>query len=165
MVAKDSSTSKNKLMKISEFAKENELSARALRLYEAQGLITPVAKNEAGFRFYASEQQIRLKYIQKMKDLGCSLSEIQSLIHDWSQQDTAAQGMQALELLYREKLQEVRAVIERLQLIEQDLAESLDFIAGCYQCEVNTTPQHGCSQCARPQSSNLTLIRGITEGS
>lgn len=165
MVAKDSSTSKNKLMKISEFAKENELSARALRLYEAQGLITPIAKSEAGFRFYASEQQIRLKYIQKMKDLGCSLSEIQSLIHDWSQQDTASQGMQALELLYREKLQEVQTVIQKLQLIEQDLAESLNFIEGCHQCEADSTPQNACSQCARPQSSNLTLIRGITQSS
>ena len=155
----------DKLMKISEFAKVNELSARTLRLYEEQGLLQPVSKSDSGFRFYTSEQQIRIRFIQKMKDLGCSLQEIQSLMQHWGEQSTATQGMQTLEKLYIEKLQKVRMLIENLQGIESELAHSLEFIQGCHTCEVADTPQSACSQCDRPQSSDLTLIRGVTKGS
>ena len=160
----DALTKNHKLMKISEFAKANELSARALRLYEEQGLIKPAVKNQAGFRFYTHEQQVRLQYIQKMKDLGCSLAEIQSLIQNWGQQTTAAQGMQALETLYNQKLQEVRTVIQRLKEIEADLAESLSFIQECHHCSTTDAPQTACHICERTTTSNLTLIRGVMEG-
>ena len=152
-----------RLMKISEFAKENELSPRALRLYEERGLISPKLRSDSGFRLYTDEQGVRLKYIQKMKDIGCSLSEIQSLIHEWSAQSTAAEGMKTLEQLYRDKLRMVRDAIEKLKSVETELQESVDFIEGCATCDSDADPVTGCRRCDRPLEPNLTLIRGLTK--
>ena len=65
---KHADTHRSQLLKISEFARETDLSPRTLRLYEEQGLLTPKARSVGGFRFYSLEQRKRLHYIQKLKD-------------------------------------------------------------------------------------------------
>ena len=95
----------NQLIKISEFAEQNQLSPRALRLYEEQGLLEPAQRTKGGFRLYTTEQIDRLKYIQKFQDLGCSLAEIRDMIQEWQDSPTAGQGMKALELAYAKRNQ------------------------------------------------------------
>jgi len=50
------------------------VSVRALRHYEAVGVLTPAATDPAtGYRFYRAEQLARLHRIQALQDLGLSL--------------------------------------------------------------------------------------------
>ena len=150
----------HQLIKISEFAEQNQLSPRALRLYEEQGLLEPAQRTKGGFRLYTTEQIDRLKYIQKFQDLGCSLAEIRDMIQEWQDSPTAGQGMKALELAYAKRLSQVREVLTRLKNIEDDLVHSLTFLKGCQVCDVNQSAQDGCPQCDRVNEGG-DLIVGI----
>jgi DNA-binding transcriptional MerR regulator len=150
------------LIKISEFAEQNQLSPRALRLYEEQGLIKPAQRTKGGFRLYTNEQKERLKYIQKLQDLGCSLAEIREMIQEWQTSPVAGQGMKALELAYTKHLNRVRDVLSRLKSIEKDLVHSLAFLKGCQVCDLNQSAQDSCPQCDRVNEGG-DLIVGIVK--
>ena len=151
------------MKKIGEFAQQTNRSPRALRLYEERGLLIPSQRSVGGFRLYGEEQVLQVEYIDKLQELGCSLSDIQILIESWRSQSTAHEGMQALEVAYRQKYFEVCAAIEKLAQVKHELLESLNFLAGCHTCTTTTSPQDTCHQCARPERQNLTLIKGISD--
>ena len=64
---------------IGELAEAFGVTTRAIRFYEAKGLITPPRKGKA--RSYSRRERARLKLIQQGKNLGFSLEEIR----DWLQ--------------------------------------------------------------------------------
>ena len=151
------------MKKIGEFALQTNRSPRALRLYEERGLLTPRQRSAGGFRLYGEEQALQVDYIDKLQDLGCSLSDIQALIESWRAQSTAHEGMHTLEAVYRQKHREICAAIEKLKLVERELSESLQFLEGCHKCTTEVSPQDACHQCARPKQHSLTLIKGISD--
>ena len=63
---------------ISQVCQEVGLTPRALRFYEAQGLIAP--KRDALRRFYDTKDVERIRVIMKLKPLGLSLREIRELL-------------------------------------------------------------------------------------
>ena len=63
---------------ISELAREFEITPRAIRFYEDQGLISP--RREGQRRVYTPRDKTRLKLTLRGKRLGLSLSEIKELI-------------------------------------------------------------------------------------
>lgn len=62
---------------IGELAEAFGVTTRAIRFYEAKGLISPPRKGKA--RCYSRRERARLKLIQQGKNLGFSLEEIR----DW----------------------------------------------------------------------------------
>lgn len=68
-------------MRISEFAKENQVTTKLLRYYDNIGLLKPVMINEDnGYREYDKSQSILLGWILIFREIGFSLSEIKELI-------------------------------------------------------------------------------------
>ena len=63
---------------ISELAREFDVTPRAIRFYEDQGLLSP--KRDGQRRIYAPRDRTRLKLTLRGKRLGLSLSEIRELI-------------------------------------------------------------------------------------
>ena len=63
---------------ISELAREFDITPRAIRFYEDQGLISP--RREGQRRVYAPRDKTRLKLTLRGKRLGLTLSEIKELI-------------------------------------------------------------------------------------
>lgn len=63
---------------ISELAREFDVTPRAIRFYEDQGLISP--RRDGQRRIYTSRDRTRLKLTLRGKRLGLSLSEIRELI-------------------------------------------------------------------------------------
>jgi len=63
---------------ISDLAREFDVTPRAIRFYEDQGLISP--RREGQRRVYTPRDKIRLKLTLRGKRLGLSLSEIKELI-------------------------------------------------------------------------------------
>ena len=161
-MSSSSDLTSNNLIKISEFAEKNQLSPRALRLYEEHGLLEPAKRTKGGFRLYEDAQKDRLKYIQMLQDLGCSLAEIKELIQEWQNPTVAGQGMKALELAYTKHLSRVREVMSRLKTIEEDLVHSLDFLKGCQVCVSDQPTQQSCPQCDRAHEGG-DLIVGIIQ--
>ncbi|HEX7054627.1 MAG TPA: MerR family DNA-binding transcriptional regulator [Burkholderiales bacterium] len=63
---------------ISELAREFDVTPRAIRFYEDQGLLAP--RREGQRRIYTPRDRTRLKLTLRGKRLGLTLSEIRELI-------------------------------------------------------------------------------------
>lgn len=63
---------------IGELAREFDVTPRAIRFYEAEGLLAP--RRDGQRRIYTARDRTRLKLTLRGKRLGLTLSEIRSLI-------------------------------------------------------------------------------------
>ena len=101
---------------ITELAREFDVTARAIRFYEDQGLLSPSREGAGGRnRVYTPRDRTRLKLTLRGKRLGLALSEIKSLVDMYeSPKDTSAQMNRFLGVLahQRETLEQQRADIE-----------------------------------------------------
>jgi DNA-binding transcriptional MerR regulator len=98
---------------ISELAREFDVTPRAIRFYEDQGLISP--RRDGQRRIYATRDRTRLKLTLRGKRLGLSLSEIRELIDMYEPgQDERPQLERFLAVLesHRASLLQQRADIE-----------------------------------------------------
>jgi DNA-binding transcriptional MerR regulator len=101
---------------ITELAREFDITPRAIRFYEDQGLLSPKREGAGGrTRVYSARERTRLKLTLRGKRLGLSLSEIKSLVDMYeSPKDTAAQlkRFQAILAQHRETLERQREDLE-----------------------------------------------------
>jgi DNA-binding transcriptional MerR regulator len=105
---------------IGELAAEFDVTPRAIRFYEAEGLLAP--RREGQRRIYTPRERTRLKLTLRGKRLGLSLSEIRSLIDMYEPgQDERPQLERFLAVLEAHK-----AALERQR---EDIAAQLEEIA------------------------------------
>ena len=100
---------------ITELAREFDITPRAIRFYEDQGLIAPQRRSTGGARVYAARDRTRLKLTLRGKRLGLTLSEIRELIDMVdSSRDESAQLAKFLQVLktHRAQLNQQREDIE-----------------------------------------------------
>jgi DNA-binding transcriptional MerR regulator len=101
---------------ITELAREFDITPRAIRFYEDQGLLSPSREGAGGrTRVYSARERTRLKLTLRGKRLGLTLSEIKSLVDMYeSPKDSSAQLNRFLEVLarHREALEQQREDIE-----------------------------------------------------
>ncbi len=73
---------------IGQMAGLNRVSTQTLRLYDRDGLLTPMITDpDTGYRYYHISQSARLDMIQYMKDCGMTLRQIRDTLDS---EDTAA---------------------------------------------------------------------------
>ena len=98
---------------ISELAQEFDVTPRAIRFYEDQGLLAP--RREGQRRIYTPRDRTRLKLTLRGKRLGLTLAEIRELIDMYEPgRDDRAQLERFREVLesHRKSLLQQRADIE-----------------------------------------------------
>ena len=120
---------------IAELAREFDITARAIRFYEDQGLLSPMREGVGGRnRVYTPRDRTRLKLTLRGKRLGLTLSEIKSIVDMYeSPKDTVAQIDRFLGVLahQRETLEQQRADIEMaLEEIDAHEEECRRLLAG-----------------------------------
>lgn len=106
---------------ITELAREFEITPRAIRFYEDQGLLAPKRAGTGGRqRVYSQRDRTRLKLTLRGKRLGLSLAEIRELVDMYeSPRDNSAQLARFLAVLGQH-----RATLERqLADLQETLAE------------------------------------------
>ncbi len=101
---------------ITELSREFDITPRAIRFYEDQGLISPKREGAGGrTRVYNARERTRLKLTLRGKRLGLTLSEIKDLVDMYeSPKDTAAQLQRFMAVLarHRETLERQREDID-----------------------------------------------------
>lgn len=101
----------DKALSIGELAERSGISVRALRLYEAEGLIKPL-RTQAGRRAYQTRDVARLQQILLLKKAGCTLGQIGQLLD--------RQPFEPARL--------IDAQIEALEQTERNLTQSLGLL-------------------------------------
>lgn len=108
-----------KKMTIGQMAKLNHISEQALRLYDREGLLSPLYRDEKnGYRYYDIRQSAQLDTIQYMKALGMPLKEIRTHMKKWD--------MGRVKQLLRENRDAIDEKIRELNLQKRAIERTLD---------------------------------------
>ncbi|WP_282567529.1 MerR family transcriptional regulator [Vibrio sinaloensis] len=116
--------------KISDLAKEFDITTRSIRFYEDEGLIQPERKGS--MRIYNRRDKTRLKLILRGKRLGFSLAEIRELfeLYDTHQGDTQLKEMLKIidekEALLMRQLEDIRSMLEDLNVARERCEQALE---------------------------------------
>ncbi|MBL8299031.1 MAG: MerR family DNA-binding transcriptional regulator [Rhodanobacteraceae bacterium] len=138
---------KSHYLRIGDVARRSGLSAKALRLYEARGLLRPATHSAAGYRLYDAEALIRLNQIVLLKRAGFGLVEIGRLLARNPQ--ASAQLLRTRIATLERECAEREQVLRTLRRLEQQqvspsvfhLDELVEAIAMSNQLDVDWTEQ------------------------
>lgn len=115
---------------ISELAKEFDVTPRAIRFYEEQGLLHPVRQGQQ--RIYYSKDRIRLTLILRGKRLGFSLAEIKNVFslydtdpNSGAQLETMLTITKQKRIILEQQLSDIQTVLRELNEVETRCHEEL----------------------------------------
>ena len=111
-------TEQERLYGISELASELGITARAIRFYEAKGLLTPPRVN--GGRVYTRRERARLKLILRAKSIGFSLAEVRQFLDLYGSQ---GEGRPQQVIFVAERS---NTLIKELEQKQADVAATLE---------------------------------------
>lgn len=114
-------------LRIGQVAELAGLGVETVRFYERQGLIEEPPRTASGYRQYPQESVARLRFIQRAKVLGFSLSEIQELI---SLRLDSPVGSAEVRSRARAKIEEIDEKIRDLKRMNGALTELVDACDG-----------------------------------
>ena len=152
------------LLKVGELAKRTGKTVRAVHLYEELGLLTPAVRSKGGFRLYSGKAARRIEWIQKLQDLGFSLTEIKAFLRDWEEGETAPKAMARMREIFTDKLRETEQTIARLSQLVKDINDTLAYMESCRSCEP-THVQGECGTCGIHGHGGTApaLLQGISK--
>lgn len=152
-------------LKVGDLARRTGKTVRAIHLYEELGLLAPI-RSKGGYRLYHARALDRVEWIQKLQDMGLSLTEIKAFLRVWEQSSTAPGAMQTVRDIFAEKLLEANETLCRLTKLARELEESLAYLDSCKSCEpVHTQQQCGCCDLHGHEGPAPLLVDGITRQS
>lgn len=106
------SKAKSTIYTISDLAQRFDITTRAIRFYESEGLLSP--EREGQKRLYSQKDYITLKLILRGKRLGWSLAESRELIQMY---DSSSNNQEQ----YKKVLEKVQDSRERLEQQKNDI--------------------------------------------
>ncbi|PKP68041.1 MAG: MerR family transcriptional regulator [Alphaproteobacteria bacterium HGW-Alphaproteobacteria-5] len=119
-------------IKRGELAKRSGCNIETIRYYEKIGLLTEPDRTASGHRLYAPDDQARLGFIMRGRDLGFDIEDIRGLL---GLVDGGHQTCAEIKERTERHLADVRAKIADLGRIERVLA------ATAAQCSGDEVPQ------------------------
>ncbi len=122
-------------MQTKDLARATGVDAHTIRYYEAQGLLSPPARQANGYRHYSANHLERLAFIRHCRALDMPLADVRTLLGYLDDPDTHCASTSAL---IDEQLGRVRARLHSMQALEQQLVQ---LRARC------NGPQDGGSHC------------------
>jgi DNA-binding transcriptional MerR regulator len=139
-------------LRIGELANRSGRTVRTLHFYEELGLLEPSSRTKGGFRLYDKYALIRIHWISRLQELGFSLPDIKVFLEGMHARNPDAPAlMTELHAFYRNKLEETRAQLQRLQMLQKELETSLSYLESCRSCAPHTG-KHVCRAC--PEESH-----------
>lgn len=108
---------------ISELASELDVTTRAIRFYEEQGLLAPTRRGLE--RIYSPRDRVALKLILRGKRIGFSLAECKTLIELYDPRAGNRKQLQSLlDMIAERRLQLAQQLLDIRQIqLELDTAE------------------------------------------
>ena len=109
------------MLTIGQVARTVGVAATTLRYYEREGLLTPTARNAAGYRFYDSQAVERLEFIRSAQAVGFTLDDIRALL-----QLNGDSPCKQVQSLIERRLAEVDEKLADLTRVRSTLAGALE---------------------------------------
>ncbi len=147
-------------MNIGQAAAASGVSAKMIRYYESIGLISAVARTEAGYRVYSDADVHTLKFIRRARDLGFSVEQITTLLTLWQDRSRASAEVKRIALQHVEELERKMSEIGEMAGTLRHLAQN------CHgdhrpDCPIITELSQGKNAEPRPATKQRKPIRGF----
>jgi len=110
-----------------ELAKRSGCNLETIRFYEKIGLLHPPARSPGGHRRYSMDDQRRLRFIRRGRELGLSIDEIRSLL---SLSDSKTYTCGEIHDLTLEHISTIRKKIADLARLEHTLVNISEQCSG-----------------------------------
>ena len=111
-------------MNIGQAAAASGVSAKMIRYYESIGLISAVARTEAGYRVYSDADVHTLRFIRRARDLGFSVEQITTLLALWQDRSRASAEVKRIALQHVEELDRKMSEIAEMANTLRHLAKN-----------------------------------------
>ncbi len=112
---------------IGEVARQAGVGVETIRFYEREGLVPKPPRTPSGYRQYPEDTISRLRFIQRAKELGFSLREIQELISLRLDDHACAADVRSHA---EAKIRDIDEKIRDLQRMRSSLRELTETCAG-----------------------------------
>ncbi len=120
---------------ITDLAQEFDVTTRAIRFYEDQGLLQPERQGQT--RVYSQRERTRLKLVLRGKRLGFSLGEIKEIIalYDTEPGEAAQLDHFLVKIAERramlaQQLEDIRVTLDELEAVEEQCRVRLSELKG-----------------------------------
>jgi DNA-binding transcriptional MerR regulator len=110
-------------MRIGQVAAQAEVNVQTVRLYERLGLLKKPARRASGYREYAEEAVMFIRFIRQAKSLGFSLNEIKSLI---DMREKGSHTIADMRRVAQDRLGAIDDKIRQLQAMRKAIQRGLD---------------------------------------
>lgn len=114
-------------LSIGAVAKQSGFSIDTIRFYERQGLLPEPARKPSGYRCYQPDILVRLRFIQRAKELGFSLEEITQLL---ALSEDNHQGVKGVRERAQQQVDHISQKITELTRMRDSLAQLVDACPG-----------------------------------
>lgn len=116
----------DKLVTIGKASRLTGVSAKMIRYYEEVGVLKKASRTDAGYRLYNQGHIQQLGFIRRSRNLGFSMTEIQSLLKFWLDTDRESRNVKQLALRHLQEINEKIVALEKMREILQQLADKCD---------------------------------------
>lgn len=106
---------------IGELAREFDITTRAIRFYEEQGLMSPARNGQT--RIYMKKDHVRLKLILRGKRLGFTLAETKTLFNLYDSNQNSEAQLETMLQMTVEKRAVMHQQLDDIQMLMNELEE------------------------------------------
>jgi DNA-binding transcriptional MerR regulator len=135
---------------IGDVAKESGASRKALRLYEAAGILPPARRTAAGYRVYGADALDLLAFVRQAQRLGFTLEEVREILA--VQRSGRLPCRHVLHVVLRKRahmdrrLADIREKRKRLDAVLRGWRSRCDTAAMCLHIEHSNGQQTGITR-------------------
>jgi MerR family copper efflux transcriptional regulator len=112
---------------VGDAAKAVGVSAKAIRIWEAKGLLPPAERTQAGYRLFSDDDIAILRFILRARTLGLTLSEIKDIL-DLHRHGTAP--CEQVTALLDKHIRDIDRALADLRALRTTLAAALQLARG-----------------------------------
>ncbi len=110
-------------MNIGEAARQSGVPSKTIRFYESIGLTDPANRSESGYRVYSVHAVEQLRFVQRARSLGFTVSEVGNLLALWGDQHRESAQVKRFA---QEHVARIDRKIQELESIRDTLTHLID---------------------------------------
>ena len=116
-------------MLIGEVAKKAGVTVRTLQYYDKEGLLSPTAESESGYRLYTDKDMVKLVQILVMKQLGFTLEEIKKRMSSLDSTDDVINALTQQAAEIRKKISLLTKSLNEIEALKSEVTQidAVDF--------------------------------------